>query len=59
MAGREGDALLDSLVFAGGDGLVRDVWAAGRHVVRDGRHVERDAIVAGYLACIAGLQARL
>ena len=59
MAGREGDALLDSLVFAGGDGLVTDVWAAGRHVVREGRHVGRDAIVAGYLACIAGLKARL
>ncbi|MFO1143547.1 MAG: formimidoylglutamate deiminase [Amaricoccus sp.] len=59
MAGREGDTLLDSLVFAGGDGLVTDVWAAGRHMVREGRHVGRDAIVAGYLACIAGLKARL
>jgi formimidoylglutamate deiminase len=59
MAGREGDAMLDSLIFAGGDGLVSDVWAAGRHVVRDGRHVERDRIVAAYLACIAGLGERM
>lgn len=59
MAGREGDAMLDSLVFAGGDGLVRDVWSAGRHVVREGRHVAREAIVAGYLACVAGLQERM
>ncbi len=59
LAGRDGDAMLDSLVFAGGDGLVREVWAAGRHVVREGRHVERDRIVAEYLACIAGLEQRM
>ncbi|HRO13092.1 formimidoylglutamate deiminase [Amaricoccus sp.] len=59
LAGREGDAMLDSLIFAGGDGLVRDVWAAGRHVVRDGRHVERARIVADYLACMAALEQRM
>lgn len=59
MAGRRGDQMLDSLVFAGGDGLVRDVWAAGRHVVRDGRHLDRDRIVADYLACITSLQERM
>lgn len=59
MFGRKGDELLDSLVFAGGDGLVRDVWAAGRHVVRDGRHVERERITADYLGCIARLQERM
>lgn len=59
LAGRDGDAMLDSLVFAGGDGLIRDVWAAGRHVVRDGRHVGREAIVTDYLACVAGLERRM
>ena len=59
LCGRCGDAMLDSLIFAGGDGLIRDVWAAGRHVVRDGRHVARDEIVAAYLACVAGLQERM
>jgi hypothetical protein len=59
MAGRTGDRMLDSLVFAGGEGLVRDVWSAGRHMVRDGRHVGRDGIVADYLACIAGLEERM
>lgn len=59
MAGRHGDQMMDSLVFAGGDGLVRDVWAAGRHVVRDGRHLDRDRIIADYLACIASLQERM
>ncbi|HET9068831.1 MAG TPA: formimidoylglutamate deiminase, partial [Amaricoccus sp.] len=59
MAGREGDAMLDSLIFAGGDRLVREVWAAGRHVVQGGRHVAREGIVADYLACIAGLERRM
>lgn len=59
LAGRERDALLDSLIFAGGDGLVRDVWAAGRHVVQDGRHIERDRIAADYVACIGRLKERM
>lgn len=59
MFGRKGDEMLDSLIFAGGDGLVREVWAAGRHVVRDGRHMDRDRILADYLACIARLQERM
>ncbi len=59
LAGREGDALLDSLIFAGGDGLVRDVWAAGRHVVRDGRHRDHDRITADYVACIGRLRERM
>lgn len=59
MFGRKGDEMLDSLIFAGGEGLVRDVWAAGRHVVRDGRHMDRDGIIADYLTCISGLQERM
>ncbi|UXU75383.1 MULTISPECIES: formimidoylglutamate deiminase [unclassified Paracoccus (in: a-proteobacteria)] len=59
MAGREGDQLLDSLIFAGHDRLIRDVWAAGRHVVRDGRHMDRDRIIADYLRTIARLQDRM
>jgi formiminoglutamate deiminase len=57
--GRKGDEWLDSLVFAGGEGLVRDVWAAGRHVVRDGRHKDHDRITAAYLACIGQLRERM
>ncbi len=49
LCNRRGDALLDSLIFGGGgQNCVRDVWSAGRHVVRDGRHVNRDAVVAAY-----------
>lgn len=59
MAGRDGDQMLDSLIFAGHDGLVRDVWSAGRHVVTGGRHMDRDGIIADYLATLARLQERL
>lgn len=57
--GRKGDEILDSLIFAGHDGLVNDVWAAGRHVVREGRHIDHDRITADYLACIGRLQERM
>ncbi|HHY02642.1 MAG TPA: formimidoylglutamate deiminase [Paracoccus sp.] len=59
MVGRRGDAALDSLIFAGGDGLASEVWAAGRHVVTKGRHIARDRITADYVACIKRLQDRL
>ncbi len=55
LAGRDGDAMIDTWVFGGDDGLVSDVWSAGRHVVRDGRHVARDAVERAYRAAIARL----
>lgn len=48
LAGLRGDTLLDSWIFAGGDGVVRDVWSAGRHVVRGGCHIAHDAITRRY-----------
>ena len=48
LEGLAGDTLLDAWIFAGDDRLVRDVWAAGRHMVRDGSHVNRARIEAGY-----------
>ncbi|MTH35846.1 formimidoylglutamate deiminase [Paracoccus limosus] len=59
MAGRKGDQMLDSLIFAGHDGLVTDTWAAGRHVVKGGRHMDREAIISDYLATIRRLQDRM
>ncbi|MCC6007428.1 MAG: formimidoylglutamate deiminase [Rhodobacteraceae bacterium] len=56
LAGLAGDMLLDSWIFAAGEGRVRDVWAAGRHVVKEGRHIAREAITRRYLACCAGLR---
>ena len=48
LEGRTGDTILDSYIFAGDDRMVREVWSAGRHRVRDGRHVDRDGIVTAY-----------
>ncbi|WP_193174716.1 formimidoylglutamate deiminase [Oricola nitratireducens] len=48
LAGRRGDTILDCFIFAGDDRMVRDVWSAGRHMVRGGRHVRREAIAARY-----------
>ena len=59
LEGRKGDDILDALIFAGDDRLVRDVWAAGRNVVTGGRHVARDGIEAGYRRVMAGLRGKL
>jgi formimidoylglutamate deiminase len=55
LAGRSGDGLLDALIFARGEGAVRDVWSAGRHVVQGGRHIAREALAARYRAVAARL----
>lgn len=48
LAGRDGDTILDSFIFAGDDRMVRELWSAGRHVVTNGRHVARQPIEAAY-----------
>jgi formiminoglutamate deiminase len=57
LAAREGDALLDSWVFAAGDGVVRHVFAGGQRVVADGRHLRRDELLARFTAVMRRLQA--
>ncbi len=52
---RHGDALLDTWIFAGPENAVSDVWAAGRHVVRNGRHHLRDDIEKAYRKVIRRL----
>ncbi len=59
LAGRQGDMLLDSFIFAGDKSMITDVWAAGRHLVKDGRHKKRGDITSNYQTCIASLKARL
>ncbi|WP_170517130.1 formimidoylglutamate deiminase [Ruegeria atlantica] len=51
------DQLLDGLCFAAPDGLVTDLWSAGRHMVKQGRHVARDQIISAYRSAIASLLA--
>ncbi|WP_437374460.1 formimidoylglutamate deiminase [Inquilinus limosus] len=57
LVGRRGDALLDSLVFAGNASPIRHVMAGGRWRVRDGRHAEEAAVAARYRAVMAALLA--
>ncbi len=49
------DHLLDAVVFAAPDGVVTDLWSAGRHSVRDGRHIARDRIRAEYVGRVRRL----
>jgi len=48
LEGRDGDDILDSLVFAGNRPLVKRVLAGGRWVVEGGRHVRADVIRDNY-----------
>jgi len=43
-----GDRILDSLVVAGDNRMISEVWSAGRHMVTGGRHIHHDAIRARY-----------
>ncbi|WP_374432487.1 formimidoylglutamate deiminase [Tabrizicola sp.] len=56
LEGFDGDQLLDAFVFAGRDGLVTDLWSAGRHIVRQGRHIARDAVEARFRATMRRLR---
>jgi formimidoylglutamate deiminase len=59
LAGRRGDTLIDAFAFAGGPGMVAEVWSAGRHLVQGGRHIARGAITAAYLRAVGPLVADL
>lgn len=52
------DALLDGWIFAAGDRVVREVWSAGRPVVRDGCHRARGRVEARYRAALDAVLAR-
>ncbi len=56
LEGLRGDTVLDSFAFAGDSGMVAEVWAAGRHLVRGGRHIRRDEITAAYRTAVRGLR---
>lgn len=55
--GLDGDIILDTYIFGGDDRMVRDVWSAGRHLVRDGRHIARDEITRAYVEAVRPLRA--
>jgi formiminoglutamate deiminase len=51
------DNWIDGWIFSGGNSCVADVWAGGRHVVRDGRHIGRDRIAPQFAKTMRGLLA--
>lgn len=57
LAAREGDALLDSWIFAGARPLVDCVWRRGEKLVAAGRHRAREAIARRYVAALGRLSA--
>ena len=59
LEGFQGDQMLDAFLFAGRDGLVTDLWSAGRHVVRNGQHIARDAIAARFRSTMRRLREAL
>ncbi len=58
-AGRSGDTLLDSFVFAADDQAITDVWSAGRHMVQSGRHIRREQITNNYIGVLKELSTDL
>lgn len=52
LAGRDGDRLIDSFLFAAGRDAIDEVWCRGRRWVANGRHVARDGVVARYKAAL-------
>ncbi|SHL39491.1 formimidoylglutamate deiminase [Bradyrhizobium lablabi] len=57
LAGRSGDAILDSWIFGAGRSLVDCVWARGRKIVKDGRHHARETIALRFRQTLEGLLA--
>jgi formimidoylglutamate deiminase len=57
MAGRSGDAILDSWIFAAGHSPVDCVWARGEKVVEQGRHRHREAVASRFRRTLEGLLA--
>ena len=51
------DQLLDGLCFTAPDGVITDLWSAGRHMVQQGRHIAREQIISTYRSAIAQLLA--
>ncbi len=49
------DRILDGWIFVANNGVVCDLWSAGRHCVRDGCHVARDRVEARYRTALAHL----
>ena len=47
-SGSSENEILDRWIFSADDSLVREVWSAGRQMVKEGRHVKHDQIEKQY-----------
>jgi formimidoylglutamate deiminase len=56
LCGRAGDGILDSWIFSGGNPCVKDVFVAGRQVVRDRRHADEPAIAERFRSALGRLK---
>jgi formimidoylglutamate deiminase len=56
LIGKSGDQNLDTLMVTGDKGMIRDLWCAGRHMVRAGRHIHRSTITRAYRATLNRLK---
>lgn len=56
LAGLSGDAILDTLIFAGSGNQITDLWSAGRSVVSEGRHKDRETIIGNARRAFARLR---
>jgi len=55
LAGRSGDAILDTWIFSAGNDAIRDVFVAGRQVVKDRRHLDEERIAHRFRAAVERL----
>ena len=55
LAGRSGDAILDTWIFAGGRAVIKDVFAAGKRVVHARKHWDEDRIAETYRQTVCRL----
>lgn len=55
LAGRAGDAALDTWIFSGGNALVKDVIVGGAQVVKDRHHINEETIARNFRAALRRL----
>lgn len=56
LAGRQGDDVLDSFIFAGDQSMINSVWVAGQRLVHQGQHAREDEFRARFSAVLASLR---
>ena len=59
LLGLQQSQIFDGLCFATDDHVVKNVWSAGRHMVKDGRHIFKDEISQNYAMAMQSLMAKI